>query len=141
MSHGRQQVRDALVTALTGLVTTGTAVYSGRVYPHDTLPSLAVFTLREEVNEEDHRTRTVFLQVEARTQATADLDDAIDAICVEVEVAISADDTLGGKALCVFPPETEIELSGEAEKPIAQATMTFPAMYRVAFTDPETLIN
>jgi len=50
MSHARQQVRDAVVTAVTGLTTTSTRVYASRVYPHDSLPSLAVYTLEEEIS-------------------------------------------------------------------------------------------
>ena len=51
MSHVRKQIRDAVVTALTGLSTTGSRVYKSRIYPLETgkLPGLAIYTKSEEI--------------------------------------------------------------------------------------------
>lgn len=148
MSHARQQVRDAVVTALGGLTTTGTRVYSGRVHPlHRTrLPALLVYSLEESVAEDSavmglDQLRTLVVAVEAITEANADLDDSIDTICAEVETAIHADVTLGGVTKWIEYTGVEIELEEGLQKPIGSARMTFRAEYRVDATDPETLIT
>ena len=45
MSHARQKIRDAVVTLITGLTTTGTRVYDTKLYnldPSEDLPGLVV---------------------------------------------------------------------------------------------------
>ena len=51
MAHVRKQIRDNIVTTLTGLATTGSNVYRTRVYPlaENKLPGLAIYTDTEEV--------------------------------------------------------------------------------------------
>jgi len=46
MAHVRQSIRDNVVTAVTGLSTTGSNVFRSRVYPLGTnkLPALCVYT-------------------------------------------------------------------------------------------------
>ena len=143
MAHGRKQVRDAVVAALTGLTTTGSRVHVHRVYPMeaDLLSALNVRTGAESVDE-DCVTRTVDVIVEARAQATATLYDTADLIASEVEAALAADITLGGVAVHVLPPETEpLEMADEIEKPVGLLVMSFPVVYRVEMSDPDTLLN
>lgn len=140
MAHGRQQVRDAIVTLVTGLTTTGTTVHSGRAFPHETLPSLSVYTPSEEVDE-DCLTRRLQVIIEGRAKKQNDVDDLLDTIAKEVEVAIGGDPTLSGVALRVFPPVTTVEIEDEAEQPVGLITMEFPVIYRVDMSDPETLVN
>ena len=50
MAHVWKSIRDNIVTAATGLSTTGARVYRSRIYPLETasnLPGLSVYTLRE----------------------------------------------------------------------------------------------
>ena len=52
--HVRKQIRDRLVTLLTGLATTGSRVYKSRVYnlaPTYELPCLLIYTLEEDVTK------------------------------------------------------------------------------------------
>ena len=51
MAHVRQSIRDNVVTAVTGLSTTGSNVFRSRVYPLGTnkLPALCVYTDSEVV--------------------------------------------------------------------------------------------
>lgn len=148
MSHGRQQVRDAVVTAVTSLTTTGSKVYSGRVFPLSRLrlPALFVYSLEEEVVDEQsvmglEQLRRLTIAVEALTEANASLDDALDDICSEVEVAIHADTTLGGVAKWIEYSGVEITLDDGGQKAVGSAQMTFLADYRVDATDPETIIT
>ncbi|MEY2654030.1 MAG: hypothetical protein RLZZ524_1058, partial [Pseudomonadota bacterium] len=48
-NHLRQQIREAVAGAVTGLTTTGARVYQGRVYPLEDaqLPGLTVSSLAE----------------------------------------------------------------------------------------------
>ena len=50
MTHVRKQIRDLVATAVTGLTTTSTRVYSDRAHPipQDKLPALRVFFASEE---------------------------------------------------------------------------------------------
>jgi len=51
LAHLRKQIRDNVVTVLTGLSTTGSRVYASRVYPMAAanLPGLCVYTKSESV--------------------------------------------------------------------------------------------
>ena len=90
MSHVRQQIRDQLKTTLTGLATTGANVFDSRVYDHDVVPSLTIYTLSEELGEEsaNKQLRLLSIVVEARAKATTNLDNTLDTIGAEVEAAI-----------------------------------------------------
>ena len=49
MAHLREQIRDRVVTDLTGLTTTGSRVFRSRIYPLESndLPGLCIFTKSE----------------------------------------------------------------------------------------------
>lgn len=147
MPHARSQIRDAVVTAVTGLTTTGSNVFASRVYPHATLPSLAVYTVAESVQDEEgtlgtkqHRALEVIVEARAKAAAAATLDDTLDTIAAEVEAALVADRTLGGLAKWTEYQEAEIELDAEAEQPVGLARLTFAVIYRVDGTDPTAII-
>ena len=98
MAHLRKQIRDNVVTALTGLSTTGNRVYASRVYPMAAanLPGLCVYAKTEEVETTTitrPRTqfRTLTLSVEGFVVATSGLDNTLDAISLEVEEALAVD--------------------------------------------------
>ncbi|MBK7592227.1 MAG: hypothetical protein IPI27_13400 [Betaproteobacteria bacterium] len=102
-NHVRRQIREAVATAVTGLTTTGTRVFQSRVYPLEAtdLPALLIATLSETsepvtIHGPRELMRVLSVQV-WHHKATADLDDALDLICKEVEIALASDMTLGGK--------------------------------------------
>ena len=148
MSHVRQQIRDAVVTAVTGLTTTGSNVFASRVYPVEdsSLPCLAVFTNEESA---EHLTmsargsrpmnRVLELVVAGVAQATSSLDDTLDTIIKEAEEAIAADPTLGGIARDSMLTEISIELE-PGDKPTGTARMSFQVGYVVAENDVETAL-
>ena len=143
--HLRQQIRAQVVTNLTGLTTTGSNVYDSPVYDVETLPCLAVYTTSDAIdqdwsnNEADYHDLTI--TIEARAKNTTNVANVIDTICEEVETAIFVDPTLNGKAKDIEPVDTNIELRGETDKPVAMATMTFLVSYRVARGTPGTAVN
>jgi hypothetical protein len=145
MSHARQQIRDQLKTTLTGLLTTADNVFASRVYPHELLPSLAIYTTGEELGEEagTRQLRLLNVVVEVRVKAVGNFDDILDTIGAEVETAIFAngDTTLGGLCKDIDLDGVEIEYSGESDQPTALMHMRFVALYRVDKSDVTTLIS
>lgn len=141
--HVRKQIRDAAVTALTGLTTTGTKVYASRVYDmqDSNLPGLRVFTNDEDVEiaslggSQRLLERNLQLVVEACVKQNDTFDQTLDTIIKEVEVALAGGLT-GAKYVQL--QRVEIELSGEAEKPVGVARMTFEAPYITTASDPTT---
>lgn len=143
MSHARQQIRDAVVTTLTGLATTGSRVYSGRVHPLDVLPALTVWTPDERIEYDAMGTtqsRLLVLVVEGRARATASLDDTLDTIAAEVEAAMMADRSQGVGAQETSLERIETELEAGAEQPTGLIRLTWEITYRVDGTDPTTIL-
>lgn len=145
--HARQQIREAVGTLLDGLTTTGSNVYQSRVYPHDTLPCLSIYTLTENVEDttqDGKQHRQIILNIEGRAKATDNLDDTLDTIAEEVESALLADPFLSALSSPLKLMEltsTEIELSDDLNKPSGVIRLLFIAHYRVNETDPSTLID
>ena len=147
-AHVRKQIRDAAVTALTGLATTGARVFASRVYPlqDDDLPALRVDTNNEDVDSESIIANRVLdrelqVLVQACVKQNATYNDTIDQIIQEVEVALStlAAQTMAG-AKSVQLQRIEVVLAGEAEKPVAVATMLFAVPYHTALNAPDVAL-
>ena len=144
MTHARKQIRDHVVTLVTGLATTGTNVSVGRVYPEGvtvTLPALNVLT--DEESREDavmgpsqRQGRNLTLAVEGRARGDAYLD-TLDQIALEVETALAADSTFAGLAEHVEYDGMAIESSGELEDAIGTIVLTWIIQYRVDAQDPQ----
>lgn len=146
MSHARQQIREAVASAVTGLTTTGNRVFQSRVHSFgpEKLPALAVYTLDETVrylSDERVQMRTVDTVIEAYAKVSEDLDDTLDTICAEVETAMGADITLGGLAFDVVLARTTIGLSGEGDKPVGVARITYQISYQTDEGAPETALT
>ena len=145
MAHARQQIREQLATTLTGLTTTASRVYDSRIYSHDLLPCLTVIADRDTVDIEKsdgiRNWHDLVLKIEARAKAKDSVEDLIDTICAEIETVIYADTTLNNKVLDISVEDTQIEFSVELDQPIALATSTLHAVYRVAPGAPTSLSN
>lgn len=147
MSHLRKQIRDSIITAVTGLATTSTRVYASRVYPlaADKLPGLCVYTNAETIematlNKPRVQTRTLEVTIEAYALAISGLDDTLDQICLEVEEALDVDVTRGGKAKDTQVTSIETDFSGDGEKPAGIARITVSVMYQCRENDLETAL-
>lgn len=143
-NHLRRQIREAVATAVTGLATTSTRVFQSRVYPLEAadLPCLMVRTLSEAsepatIHGPRELYRVLSLQVVAMARAVSDIDDTLDQICKEVEIALAVDITLGGKCKSVTLTSTTIELTGTSERPVGSATMVFDVDYYVMENAPD----
>lgn len=143
MTHARQQIRDAVVTAITGLTTTGSNVFAGRVYPltNGELPGACVYTLNEssELVTKTTLLRQVQVNVEAYVKADENFEDTVDQIAAEVEAAIESNTALQALVKDIHPTEFEKDILREGEKPVGIGVMTFMTTYTTNPTDPETI--
>ena len=106
MAHLRRQIRERAASTLTGLTTTGSNVFQSRVYPMESadLPGLCIYTNSETVDIASiGTTRTVFrelnLIVEGYASASTNLEDTLDQIGKEIEVAFSGDIKINNLAM------------------------------------------
>lgn len=146
MSHLRKQIRDAVVTALTGLTTTGTRVYKSRVYPLETgkLPGLCIYTKSEEIstttiNRPRTQIRNLEVIVEAYVMVNTNFDDTIDTISVQVEEALYNNALLGGLAKELNILSFDADYSGEGEKVVGVGRWTVNVIYTDKENDVETV--
>jgi hypothetical protein len=147
MAHIRKQIRDAFALAVTGLTTTGSNVFIGRVEPIEMAktPALVIFTPDDEreagaggpVPRTYHRIITI--EVIGETYQ-ADPIDLLDTIAVEVETAAAADITLGGICQDLTLRGSEITLTGESAQPSGVIIMQFLARYHHKENTPEVAI-
>jgi hypothetical protein len=144
-NHVRRQIREAIGTAVTGLTTTGARVYQSRVYPVQAanLPCLLVYTESEQVRTVSIAgpavlQRTVRVQVDAVAATVTDLDDTLDGICKEVEIALAGLNT--GVAAKHVLVATELELQGTSDQPIGRARMTYEVDYFTTEDAPDAAL-
>ena len=146
--HVRQQIRDRIVTNVTGLSTTGDRVYRSRVYPlnADTMPALLVYSKTEDseidvMGSPGVLNRLVNIAIEGYVRNITVYDNKIDDICKEVETAMAADQKINGLAKNSFLSSTEIEYTGEGDQPIGVVTMNYVVQYRTATNAPQTALQ
>ena len=144
MSHVRQQIRDEIVTTLTGLTTTGSNVFRSRIFPLEetNLPALCIYT-KSETSEYDtiglprSVNRVLDVAVEAYVKGVSNYDNTLDTIAVEVEGAIAADITLGDLAKDAQITAFEADFAGDGEQPVAVGRFTVTVEYRTVENDVE----
>lgn len=136
--HPRQAIREAVATTCTGLTTSGSRVYTSRVYPSGdaNMPGLNVTTPSDKRAEEfaanramQLRTLTIVIEARSKPAEGTEVQNQLDDMASEVTTAIMADPTLGGLVYWIEPQDTEIELTGKIERPAGIARMTFEAQY------------
>ena len=143
--HLHKQIRGAVVTKLTGLTTSGSRVYANRLapLPDTTLPSLTI-TLDDEtaegltVHQPQAQERTLTLSVSAMAKASAGLDDTLDLMSKEVEVALSSGITIGGVHLDVLYTGMQFD-DEQLDKPVGVKRMTFSIIFTAMNNAPDAL--
>jgi hypothetical protein len=138
-NHLRRQIREAVATLLTGLTTTGNRVFKSRVQTlkDNQLPAIVILTNEETVTQSTIHSnplleRQLSVQVIAKAKANTNLDDTLDQIIKEVEMAVFASDaanTLGGLVKGLVLDSLDITFNGEAETKVGEAVMAFTAVY------------
>ncbi len=126
MSHARQQIREQVATLVTGLATTGSRVHQSRMRP-DTLPCLLVTTNDEEIvpgTVGNLRQRMLDLVITGYAKAGDTLDDTLDTIAAEVEVALA-----NGYADRAELTRIEVDFDDSLEKPVGSIALTYRITY------------
>lgn len=153
MAHARKQIRDAVVALVTDLETTGRNVFPSRVYSlaDEELPSLSVFTgdagndeVVTKVTLGNTTKKPLFhracpLIIEGHAKVSDDIDDVLDQIALEIEVAMSNPITIGERTVPAQLRSTAKELSGEGEDQIGVVRLLYVATYVTAENTPDVL--
>jgi hypothetical protein len=145
--HVAKQLRAAVISAVTGLVTTGANVFGSRVYPvrDAEIPCLLVYTPDESAEDATLETtsyqRRIAIRIEALAKATASLEDTLDQIRKEVEIALAAGVLVGGWTVDVEYRGMTSELRDDLEKPVGSADMSFEATLFTAAASPDVIIG
>lgn len=148
MPHVRRQIREAIGTALLGLPTTASRVYQSRTLGlgREDLPCLLIYTRSEDVDVASKgrdQARALELVIEGVAKQTDDLDDKLDAMAEEVEVAIEGAGRLGGLAQSVELTRSEIGSDEETQVRIGSDAGTVRLVYSVQYAtaagDPTTV--
>ena len=141
--HVRNALRDAAVTACTGLTTTGTNVYSSRVFalPQAKLPCWMIYTNNEDIElatTSGLQRRVVDLVFEGVARATANIDDTLDTMLEELETAVTLSDFTQAKSLNLIG--VEVEFSDEGDAPFGSITATYQIEYFTNEGAPSTAL-
>jgi len=144
-THVRQQIRDRIVSNVTGLSSTGDRVYKSRVWPlnADTMPALLVYSTSEDsitraMGSTQTLDRQLSVTIEGYVRNITVYDNEIDTIAKEVEIAMASDATLNGLAKFSYLASTEISYNGEGDQPIGIVTLNYAIQYWTATNAPET---
>lgn len=137
-THQRQVIRSAVQARLVAAMTCAEdRVFRSRVLPYGEidLPAIAIYTRSEPVDPASESTapreltRNLRLVIEGAVQLTEDLDDALDALALEIENAIDRDETFGGAAADAVLVGTDITTSEEGAQPIGAVLLTYAITY------------
>ena len=146
-NHLRRQIRERAATTLTGLTTTGSNVFQSRVYPMESagLPGLCIYTTEETVEMQSmgatrHVSRDLTLIVEGYATDSANVDDTLDQIGKEIEIAMSGDITLNDLAQDSYLSSVEITLSGDGTTGIGKITHSYTVVYQNAENAPDAAL-
>lgn len=139
---------DSVLSALTGLATTGSNVHRLRVYPQEAtkLPSLNIvqgadtpIDLEDGQRVFDYVDRRLDIRVEIRAQATtAQIDQTLNQIAKEISIAMQAMGAIGVSAVIdvIEGIMNEPEISSDADVKTARMDMEWSIVYRHSRADP-----
>ena len=146
-NHLRRQIRERVATTLTGLSTTGSNVFQSRVYPMESagLPGLCIYTTDEAIEIQSmggtrNVSRDLTLIVEGYATDSANVDDTLDQIGKEIEIAMSGDITLNDLAQDSYLSSVEITLSGDGSTGIGKITHSYTVIYQNAENAPDAAL-
>jgi len=158
--HIRQQIREKVQTTLTGLTTTGANVFMTRNNPlsedEGELPGLLIGsdpqtpTIDRVVQRSQGcaaagirraNQRTMRLPVRGYHKVVASLENVLDTVAKEVEVAMFADPLLGGVAFELRLMDTTITTDGSGDKPVGMVEMNFEVDYWCVEGAPDVVTN
>lgn len=160
MSHPRTEIRDAVAALLIGAVTVddvttyatnaGARVAKTRVAPWrlGELPAIAVYTGSDSVDIKSQqraprkleRKCELTVEIAALHTVAVTVEDALDALEVQVLRALGADPTLGDKFSDCILLGSEIEIFEEGKRFVGTLKMQFDVFYEQAVPDSADVV-
>lgn len=147
--HVRTQVRDAAVVALTGLATTGARVFKSRVYPaqdHE-MPCLLVymqgdFADPQTLDVPEYQRRTAELRVEGLAFPDTDMEDKLNQIGLEVEIALAPGLVVDSKLLvCTYVGSDTVLRGPEGAMEMGAIVVRFATDLLTLASNPDALLS
>ena len=144
-NHLSRQIRDAIVTLVTGLSTTGSRVLAEEPKQVPASPCLIVHEGHEDSPEVLTQGRPRLLQrrqdivIKALAKG-AGVNNTLSAIRKEVEIAIAGNPTLSGLAKQVDLGPTDIDYSFDTDQPTGALTLTYTVTYHVKENAPDVAL-
>ena len=144
MTHRAETIMAAVVTAVTGLATTGARVFRGRAYavqPAE-LPCLLVWAdadPAEPVQSQDRVQSNLVVNIDAVVrEVSAQVDTRLNLIRKEITVALAADYRLGLGFVHEIEEvgAAEPEIAGEGDAAVASMRLEWTVKYTRGRTDP-----
>lgn len=139
-THPRETIRKAVVALLIRAGTAaGDSVFPTREVPwrNIELPGIAVYSL-EESSQRTHvggeTERHVVMAIHAVERLTEGVDDALDALALQIEKAMSEDQTLSGTALISYLAGTEISVDESGARPVGAIRLAYEVQYHTTPT-------
>jgi hypothetical protein len=138
-----EQILDAVVSAVTGLTTTGSNVIRGKTddLASTQVPGLAVYmgpdVLEDEVSNVFYDWMlTVAIESQAQSPSVQ-VDEILNTIRAEVHAALMSDDTLGLNFVIQIKPLAAGEpvLNGDGNQVIGTQRLEYEVQYRTSRTD------
>lgn len=151
MAHVRTQIRNALVTALTGLTTSGPRVFASRVYPvsEAELPCLLITTSDEQAEVANlqwrmAQRRELGIEITALAQSVSGVENTLDTMLEEVETALYLTQTQATLSGLLLHPlrldAVEVNLDGDGQRPAGALTLRLTATYETDAGVPGTAL-
>lgn len=141
MSHERQQLREAIVAQLKGpsndRTSAGSRVTKSRMEPQtiDQLPAISVYSADEAIHESSSSTaprelkRLPRIQIVGWVVASSAVDDALDALALQIETAMDLDHTLDHYAFdSILESTSFVQIEG-GERPLGAVSLTYACTY------------
>lgn len=142
MAHVRQQIRNAVVAAISG---DGTTVEASRAYPESEseMPRYLVYTEAEAIDEGRSTSggimRILSVMVECVLMSTpATVDSDLDERAVYLETALNYS-RLGGLVLKTVLQASKVTMEGEGDAVLGILSLTFDVTYRSLPTNSEVI--
>lgn len=141
----RKQLRDQVAVLVEGLTTYAVNVYKNRRYPVDAseLPCLIVQTGSETIEHltidyPAHQVRSEQLIITVIAEAIDGIDDMLDEICKDIEVALAGKVSIAKNF--TLDGTTGIEPNVVGEKPVGMVDMRFTAEIHTLEDEPYTAL-
>ena len=139
MASKREDILDAIKTALAGTVGVSTRIYRSRTIPlaqRSQLPALIIEWSNDDAEQNTSLpTLDWSLSVTVTVLSSGDVpDEQADATIVSAHAKMTADLTLGGEAIDVQPSSVSFEAI-DGDSPIGVTTMGFLVRYRTELDD------